>query len=152
MLKLNLVCVGNLKEKYFLLAESEYVKRLSRFCNLKIIELEEFNNTNNIGEIKRVEGINILKNIRGFCILCDVHGKAITSKGFASLIEKQSLQNSEFTFIIGGSYGVSEEVKQASNIIISLSEMTFPHRLFRIMFLEQIYRAFTIINHIPYHK
>lgn len=152
MLKINILCVGNLKDKFFIEASGEYIKRLSRFCVCNIKELKEYTNLNNIEQIKQAEGQEIINNIKGYVILLDVKGMLISSEDLAAKIENISQQNSEITFVIGGSYGVSEEVKQKANQIISVSKMTFPHRLFRVMLLEQIYRAFTIINNISYHK
>ena len=152
MLKINLVCVGNLKDKFFIEASNEYTKRLSRFCELKITELKEYTNLDSIEKIKEQEGEEILKNVKGYFILLDVKGNLISSEDLAEKIESISLSSSEITFVIGGSYGVSEKVKQKANEKISVSKMTFPHRLFRIMLLEQIYRAFTINNNIAYHK
>lgn len=152
MIKINLICVGNLKDKFYIDACEEYKKRLSRFCSLKIIELKEYTNFDNTEKIKEYEGEEIIKNIKGFCVLMDVKGNLISSEDLSKKIENISLSESEITFIIGGSYGVSNQVKNRANLIISVSKMTFPHRLFRVMLLEQIYRAFTISNNIGYHK
>ena len=152
MLKINVICVGNLKDKFFIEAAGEYAKRLSRFCSLKVTELKEYTNLSNIEQIKKMEGEDIIKNISGYVILMDVEGKMLSSEDLAENIDTISLNNSEITFVIGGSYGVSEGVKAKVNQKISVSKMTFPHRLFRIMLLEQIYRAFTINNNISYHK
>ena len=152
MLKINIVCVGNLKDKFFVEASEEYLKRLSRFCICNVKELKEYTYLNNIEQIKESEAVEILKNLKGFVFLLDVKGEQFTSENFALKIESLSQTNSEITFIIGGSYGVSEQVKQRANLIASVSKMTFPHRLFRVMLLEQIYRAFTILNNTGYHK
>lgn len=152
MLKINLVCVGNLKDKFFVDACGEYSKRLSRFCDLKIVELKEYTNLNSTQQIKDVEGQEILNHLKGYVVLCDVKGTLISSENLAEKFETISSAYSEITFVVGGSYGVSEAVKQKANEKISMSKMTFPHRLFRVMLLEQIYRAFTINNNIAYHK
>ena len=152
MLKINIVCVGNLKDKFFVEASEEYLKRLSRFCICNVKELKEYTYLNNIEQTKESEAVEILKNLKGFVFLLDVKGEQFTSENFALKIESLSQTNSEITFIIGGSYGVSEQVKQRANLIVSVSKMTFPHRLFRVMLLEQIYRAFTILNNTGYHK
>jgi len=151
MLKINIVCVGNLKDKFFIDTTSEYTKRLSRFCVIKIIKIKEYTNLKP-EQTKEQEGEEILKNIKGYFILLDVKGTIISSEELANKINNISNINSEITFVIGGSYGVSEKVKQKANEKISVSKMTFPHRLFRVMLLEQIYRAFTINNNIAYHK
>ncbi len=152
MLKINIVCVGNLKDKFFIEASEEYTKRLSRFCNVSINELKEFTNLSSVEQIKKSEGEEIIKNIKGYFILCDVKGEECSSEGLAEKIERISQTNDQITFVIGGSYGVSNEVKNKANELLSVSKMTFPHRLFRVMLLEQIYRAETIINGIKYHK
>lgn len=152
MQKINIICVGNLKDKFFIDAAQEYAKRLSRFCDLKIIELKECNSLDNIEQIKKQEGELILKSVKGYVILLDVKGEQLDSEALASKIQSLSLTSSEISFVIGGSYGVSDEVKKIANERISMSKMTFPHRLFRIMLLEQIYRAYTINNGIAYHK
>lgn len=152
MLNVNVVCVGNLKEKFSQDAEKEYLKRLSKFCKLNVVELKEQNKLSNIMLIKEKEGEEIIKNLSSYNILCDLGGENLSSEEFANRLEKLALKNSKITFVIGGSYGVSEKVKNACQMKISFSKMTFPHNLFRIMLLEQIYRAFTILNGINYHK
>ena len=152
MIKINLICVGNLKDNFFVQACEEYTKRLTRFCDLKIIELKEYTNLDNEEQIKKYEGQEILKHIKGHVILMDVKGSLVSSEILAQKIENISMNCGEISFIVGGSYGVSEDVKRICNESISVSKMTFPHRLFRVMLLEQIYRAFTINNNIKYHK
>ena len=152
MLKINIVCVGNLKDKFYKEASEEYLKMLSRFCNVKIIELKEYNHLNNIEEIKNKESENILQNIKGYCVLCDINAEIISSENLAKTIQELTNTNSEISFIIGGSNGVSQSVKEKVNQRISFGKMTFPHRLFRVMLLEQLYRAQTIINNTNYHK
>ncbi len=152
MINITVVAVGNLKEKFSKDAQNEYLKRLSAFCKVKIIETKEFNELKNIELIKEKEGEEILKHLSGYPILLDVKGEEITSEELAKDIEKLSLTNSSITFIIGGSYGVSEKVRENCKQKLSFSKMTFPHNLFRIMLLEQLYRAFTILNGKSYHK
>ena len=147
MINITVVAVGNLKEKFSKDAQNEYLKRLSAF-----IETKEFNELKNIELIKEKEGEEILKHLSGYPILLDVKGEEITSEDLAKDIEKLSLTNSSITFIIGGSYGVSEKVRENCKQKLSFSKMTFPHNLFRIMLLEQLYRAFTILNGKSYHK
>lgn len=151
MLKINIVCVGNLKDKFFIDASEEYSKRLSRFCNLNIIEVKEYTNSTDEKE-REQEGQEILKHAKGYLILCDIFAEQFSSEKFAQKLQNISNMSSEITFIIGGSVGVSDEVKNAVNEKMSVSKMTFPHRLFRIMLLEQIYRAQTILCGIKYHK
>ena len=149
---INLLCVGNLKEKFSKDEQAEYVKRLSAFCKLNIVEIKEQNHLQNSALILEKEGEDILKNLKGYVILCDIKSKELSSEEFARKIENLMQTNSAITFVIGGSFGVSDKVKANCNEKISFSPMTFPHNLFRIMLLEQIYRAFTIMTGKTYHK
>ena len=151
MININIVCVGALKEKFWIDAVSEYGKRLSRFCKLKILELpqqEKFDKQ----KCLEGEGDEILRAARGYKILLDIEGKQVTSNELAEKIEKVSLFNSEITFIIGGSYGVSEKVKEQADFRLSFGKITLPHNLARVVLVEQIYRAFMIISGSTYHK
>ena len=153
MLKINLVCVGRVKEKYFADGIAEYGKRLSRFCEFSVTEVEEENGKSSPAQIVEQEGKNILKKLRGTVFALAIEGKKYSSAEFADKIK--SLKDGgagEITFVIGGSYGLSDEVKAKADGLISFSEMTFPHTLFRLMLVEQIYRAFSIIGNTPYHK
>jgi len=156
MIKINLICMGDIKEKYLKDAINEYSKRLSRFVNLKIIELKEnvanSNNSLDIENALKKDAQEIIKHIKGHTICLDVQGEMITSEQFAKKIEKTSLTSSEISFIIGASNGIHEEIKNQCKEKISFSKMTFPHQLMRVIFLEQLYRAFTILNNISYHK
>ena len=149
---INLVCVGNLKEKFSKEAQAEYLKRLSAFCKVNVIELKEQNQLENPALIIEKEGEQILHNLKGFCVLCDIGSKQFSSEAFAERLSFLMQKTSVITFVVGGSFGVSEKVRSACNERISFSQMTFPHNLFRIMLLEQIYRAFTILNGKSYHK
>ena len=149
---INLVCVGNLKERFSKDEQSEYLKRLSAFCKVNIIEIKEQNQLENPNLIIEKEGEEILKNLKGKSILCEINSKQFSSVDFASYIKLSMQTSSTITFVVGGSYGVSEKVKAACGDKISFSKMTFPHNLFRIMLLEQIYRAFTILEGKSYHK
>lgn len=152
MITINLVCVGNLKEKFSKDEEQEYLKRLSAFCKLNVIEIKEQNKLESVDAILSREGQDILQKLKGHCILCDINAKEMDSVQFAKEIEKLSQVTSSITFVVGGSYGVSDEVRAKCQDRISFSKMTFPHNLFRIMLLEQLYRAFTILNGKSYHK
>lgn len=152
MITINIVCVGNLKEKFSKEEQNEYCKRLSAFCKLNIIEIKEQNQLVVPELILEKEGDEILKKVKGYCILCDINSKEMTSQQFAEKLNGLMQETSIITFIIGGSYGVSEKVKDAVKQKISFSPMTFPHNLFRIMLLEQIYRAFAINTGKTYHK
>lgn len=157
MVKVNIIAVGKVKEDYFSKAISEYVKRLSRYCKLNIIEVKEKNlvtepNSAEISEILKRESEEIKKELKGYTVAMAIEGKKLSSKALASLIEKASNSHGEITFIIGGSYGIDSAVKNSCCEAVSFSEMTFPHTMFRVMLVEQIYRAFTILNDGKYHK
>ncbi len=152
MINIRLVCVGNLKEKYWLDACNEYAKRLQKFCKLTIIELAEQNKYQEKPRILQSEGEEILSNLAGKKLLLDIKGKELTSEEFAKRIELLSQVSSTLTFIIGGSYGVSEEVKQKVDEKISLGKITLQHNLARVVLLEQIYRGFMINSGSKYHK
>lgn len=157
MVTINFVCVGNLKESFYKQAVSEYAKRLSRFCKINIIEVPEEQikgkeNEKTIEAVKEKEGVRILEKSSGYIILLDVLGKSLTSPDLAEKIEEITQTSSKITFIIGGSHGVSNQVKQAADFKFSFSKLTFPHQLMRVVLAEQVYRAFTINNNITYHK
>ena len=152
MISGNIVCVGNLKEKFSKEEQAEYLKRLSAFCKLSILEVKEQNQLENVDTILEKEGEEILKKLKGHCILCEINSKEMSSVEFAENLNKIMHKNSTVTFVVGGSYGVSQKVKDFCQQKISFSPMTFPHNLFRIMLLEQIYRSFTILNGKSYHK
>lgn len=153
MIKINIVCVGNLKDKEYISLADEYQKRLSRFAKINVIELKEKNSLSNINQIIESETADILQNIdTSKTVLLDKDGELISSPELANFVDKWSNNNSELTFVIGGSYGVSDYLRKNASKKISFGRMTFPHRLARIMLLEQIYRAFTINNNISYHK
>ena len=157
MIKINLVAVGKVKEKYFLGGIEEYAKRLSRFCDFKIIELpeENYNKVDDalIESIKKKESEKILQNLKGYVFALAIEGKKYSSQSFSEEIKKLiDLGKGEITFVIGGSYGLDDSVKAKADKLISFSDMTFPHTLFRLMFTEQLYRAFSIINGSSYHK
>jgi 23S rRNA (pseudouridine1915-N3)-methyltransferase len=157
MIKINLVCVGNLKENYLIEAFNEYKKRLSKFCSFNLIELNECKpkdkiNDSEIKIIKDYEGKEIISKLKGYIIGLYIKGKECTSEEFSALLKNTSLKSSEITFVIGGSYGLSDEVEKYINYKLSFSSLTFPHQLMRVILMEQIYRAFTIINNMTYHK
>lgn len=156
MIKINVVAIGDIKEKYLLDAIKEYSKRITRFANLNIIEIKENNPaSNNEKDIKsalKKDAIEIEKHLSGFIIVLDILGKQIDSIELSKTIEKITQTNSTITFVIGASNGLSDEIKSKANLKLSFSLMTFPHQLMRVILLEQIYRAFTILNNIAYHK
>ena len=146
MIRINVVCVGKLKEKYWTDAVNEYVKRVSRFGEMKIIELPE---RKTLAE----EAKDILLKAKGYVVLTDVQGELVTSEGIAELTQNALNRGaSEVTFVIGSSEGVDEEVKQKANKRISFGRVTFPHQMMRVIVCEQVYRALTILNGVTYHK
>ncbi|MEG1295572.1 MAG: 23S rRNA (pseudouridine(1915)-N(3))-methyltransferase RlmH [Niameybacter sp.] len=159
-MKIEIVCVGKLKEKYLVQAIDEYSKRLSRYCKLGIIELTDEKTPDNASEkeelqIKEKEGDKILAQIKdtAYVITLDLGGKMVTSEGLAQMMANCGVQgNSHIVFVIGGSLGLSDKVLKRANDSLSFSKMTFPHQLFRVMLLEQIYRGYRINNGEPYHK
>ena len=160
MLHINIICVGKLKEKYLTEALQEYSKRLSKYCNLNIIELQDEKLPSNlndslINQIKEKESNNILSHLEksSYVISLDLKGKQYTSEEFASKISNISTNIAgNITFIIGGTLGLSKNVLEKSNELICFSKMTFPHQLIRIFLLEQLFRSFKILNNETYHR
>ena len=159
MLHINVLCVGKVKETFFKEAIFEYSKRLSRFCDLNIIEIQDEkipdkSNEKIEQEIKDKEGNNILSHIKkdSYVIALDLRGKEFDSVTFSQEISRLSITNSNITFIIGGSLGLSEKVLSSCNEKICFSKLTFPHQLIRIFLLEQLYRSFKLANNEAYHK
>ncbi len=158
MLKINILCIGKLKETYLKDAINEYSKRLSKYCYLNFIELpdEPIPEKSNItieNQIKDLESKHIIEHIpKGSYIIClDLTGKPYSSEEFAQKINNIQITNSCLTFIIGGTLGVNENLKNICNEKICFSKMTFPHQLIRVFLLEQIYRSFKINNNEKYH-
>lgn len=145
-----IVCVGNLKEKYLCEACNEYLKRINRYEKIEIVELKESLLTPYNVALK-AEANEINKYLKGYVIKMAIKGKQLSSEELASKLENVKLSgNSDITFVIGSSHGLDESVK--SNFDLSISKMTFPHQLTRVILLEQVYRALSILNHSPYHK
>lgn len=154
MVNIKLICVGKIKEKYLDDAINEYVKRLKTLCTFQIVEIKEINSSDYKKDLIE-EGKNILKNINenDYVITLEIDGKELSSVDFSKLIESHyTYDNKKMIFVIGSSCGLSDEVKSRSNYKLSFSKMTFPHQLMRVIYLEQLYRAFAIINNIKYHK
>ena len=158
MLHINLYCVGKVKEQHLRDAIDEYLKRISKYCSISIIELpdkpipEKSNSTleSQIIEAESNEIINKL-NMSSYKIALDLTGKQYTSEEFAEKITKIQLSNSTISFIIGGSLGLNDDLKRICNEKVSFSKMTFPHQLMRVIFLEQLFRSFKINNNEKYH-
>ncbi len=149
---IKIICIGKIKEEFFRNAVLEYQKRLQKYGKLEILELPDFSFSSEINKEK--EGENILKHIRekDYVITLEIEGKQLTSVELSKQLEKIRMQNADITFVIGGSDGLSTDVKKRSNYALSFSKLTFPHQLFRIILLEQIYRSFKITNNESYHK
>lgn len=155
-MNVNLICVGKVKEKYILDGIAEFVKRMKAFAKFQIIELKEDGNDNNRDISIEKESDEILKTLeknKGYNILLDIHGKNLSSEDMAEEIERLGVRGTScINFIIGGSYGVSEKLKKYVDMRLSFSKMTFPHQLMRLILMEQIYRWFSILKNIKYHK
>ena len=156
MIKINLITIGDIKEEYLRQAIQEYSKRISRFADLKIVELKENNpksvSSKDIESALEKDAFNIEKHLKGYAICLDINSPQLSSEQFAEKIKNLALKTSEISFVIGASNGIAEMIKQHCNEKLSFSKMTFPHQLMRVIFLEQLYRAFTINNNIAYHK
>ena len=159
-MKITILCVGKVKEKFYRDAIEEFSKRLSRYCKLEIVEVadektaEEASDTE-IRIVKEKEGERLLKNIKdnAYVICLCIDGKQLDSEELSSKIEGLGVQgNSHIYFVIGGSLGLADEVVKRADYKLSFSKMTFPHQLMRVILCEQIYRAYRIMNHEPYHK
>ena len=150
---IKIITVGSLKEKYLKDAQKEYIKRLKKYTNIEIIELKD-ESFNDDKKTKEVEGNKILKNIKDkdYVITLEIEGQELDSVELANKIDNIYLTHSDIAFIIGGSLGLSEKVKEKSNYKLSFSKLTFPHQLFRVILLEQIYRSYKINNNESYHK
>ena len=159
-MKITILCVGKVKEKFYRDAISEFEKRLSRYCRLEMIEVadektnEEATDTE-IRLVKDKEGERLLKNIKedAYVICLCIDGKQLDSEELSEKVEKLGVNGtSHICFVIGGSLGLSDNVIKRADYKLSFSKMTFPHQLMRVILLEQIYRAYRIMNHEPYHK
>ena len=156
-MKFKIVAVGKIKEQYLKDALAEYVKRIGRYANVEIVEVDEClskgaQNDKEIARIKNVEGEAILQMLDGYVIAMDIDGKELGSVEFSEHIAERKQRYSTFTFVIGGSNGLSDEVKARADLRCSFGKITLPHQLFRVVLLEQLYRACCIENNITYHK
>ena len=151
-----MIVVGKTKKDFLKDGEQEYEKRLSKFVNYEKIEIPDLKNAKkrSQSEIKQEEGKQILARIpeQGWVVLLDDKGKMFDSKGFAVWLNDKMVQRQkQLTFVVGGAYGFSDEVYQRANQKVSLSKMTFSHQMVRLFFVEQLYRAYAILNNLPYH-
>lgn len=150
---INIVAVGRIKEKSLQALIDEYLKRISGYTKINVIEVAD--EANDRSDVKEIEGQRILKQIKddAYVILLDLQGKEIDSVQFSKLIEEiNTYRSSNITFVIGGSLGVSRQVIERADYRLKISDMTFPHNLARLIILEQIYRAYKIANNETYHK
>lgn len=159
-MKISILCVGKIKEKYFTMGIEEYRKRLSRYCKLEIIEVPDEKTPDHAGEteelqIKQKEGERLFKYIKDdtYVIALAIEGKQLDSVELSKRIEKLGIDSiSHIAFVIGGSLGLDNRILQRANEKWSFSKMTFPHQMMRMILLEQIYRGFRIMKNEPYHK
>ena len=150
---IRIITVGKLKEDYLKDAKDEYLKRLGKYTKIEIIEVEDSKiDQENIAFEEEKD--KILKNIlpKSYIITLEIDGKELSSIELSNLIDKIQIEYSDITFIIGGSYGIHKDIKEKANYHLSFSKLTFPHQLFRILLLEQIYRSYKILNNEKYHK
>lgn len=159
-MKITIVCVGKIKEKFYRDALDEYIKRLGRYCKVEIAEVSDEKTLEEASEkeenlVKEKEGERILSKIKedSYVIALAIEGKKLSSTELADKIESLTINgNSHITFVIGGSLGLAKTVLDKSDMLLSFSDMTFPHQLMRVILAEQIYRSYRIINNEPYHK
>lgn len=160
IMKITILCVGKIKEKFYTQAIDEYSKRLSKYCKLEIIQVQDEKTPDNASDvvednIKKKEAERILKNIKddAYVITLEINGNMPDSVALSNHIEQLGIKGkSNIVFVIGGSLGLHESVCSRSDYKLSFSKMTFPHQLMRVILLEQIYRSYRIMNNEPYHK
>ena len=149
---ITIICVGKIKEKYIKIGIEDYIKRIKKYTKIEIIEIED-ESYDKIKTLKiEAEKIEKKLNKKSFIITLEIDGKQLNSVELSNLINNSITKYSDITFVIGGSYGLDDSIKQLSNYKLSFSNMTFPHQLFRLIFLEQLYRSYKILNNEVYHK
>lgn len=159
-MRINILCVGKIKEKFYRDALDEYIKRLSRYCDIRVCEVSDEKTVEGasqtvIDQIKDAEGERILKKLddSSYVFTLEIDGKQLSSTELADKISNLGVfGSSNLTFVIGGSLGLADKVVKRADFHLSFSKMTFPHQLMRVILLEQIYRAYRIISNEPYHK
>lgn len=156
-MKFKVVAVGKIKENFYRDAIAEYVKRLSRFAKTEIVEVDEClfcgnPNDKEKEKILQTEGKAILSKLEGFVVALDIDGQLLTSNQLSQAVSNAKQTHSCVTFVIGGSYGMLDEIKQRANLRLSFGRITLPHQLARVVLVEQVYRACTIENNVSYHK
>lgn len=155
-MKIKLLVIGKTNKSYFLEAENEYIKRLAKYIAFEKIELPDIKNAKNLNEnqLKTEEGKVFLSKIEttAVVVLLDEQGKELNSVKFSKWLNDEMVKGpKQIVFVIGGAYGFSSEMYNRANFKMSLSQMTFNHQMVRMIFIEQLYRAFTILNNEPYH-
>ncbi len=159
-MRITILCVGKIKEKFYRDAIAEFEKRLGRYCRLEILEVADEQTPEGASsaleeQIREKEGARILSRIREGQFVCtlEIQGRKMTSEQFAAFLEQTAMEEKgQIVFVIGGSLGLSQAVRQRSDLAVSFSDMTFPHQLMRVILCEQIYRGFRISRGEPYHK
>ena len=159
-MQIRIISVGKVREQYLKLAIDEFSKRLSKYCSLELIEVDDEKAPENLSEkqmqiVKDKEGEKILSKIKetSYVITLEINGKQLSSEEFAHALSSLAVEGkSNITFVIGGSLGLSDAVSKRSDYKLSFSKMTFPHQLMKVILLEQVYRGFRIISGAPYHK
>lgn len=152
-MKINIIAVGKIKEKYFSDAVAEYVKRCSRYADVRVIELPDAPQGKTPDEQRRIESALLAEKSKGFTVVMDGRGEELSSTDIAKLIKsKEDCGEREISFLIGGSHGHTDELRERANKALSFGKITLPHQLFRVVLCEQIYRALTINANLPYHK
>ncbi len=149
---IKIICIGKVKEDYYQDAIREYIKRLSKYTKVEIIELNDYNYDKEKTIREETKSIIEKLNPSDYKILLDIKGNMLDSEALSKKINDVMITNSNISFIIGGSYGVSDELRNLVDYRLSFSILTFPHQLFRVVLLEQIYRSFKIMNNEEYHK
>lgn len=149
---IKIICIGKVKEDYYQDAIREYIKRLSKYTKVEIIELNDYNYDKEKTIREETKSIIEKLNPSDYKILLDIKGNMLDSEALSKKINDVMITNSNISFIIGGSYGVSDELRNLVDYRLSFSTLTFPHQLFRVVLLEQIYRSFKIMNNEEYHK
>ena len=149
---IKIITVGKIKEKYLKDGINEYLKRMQKYTKIEIIELQDEDFDINKTLLKEKEKIEKYIKERDYVVTLEIDGEELSSIELSKKIDNIMLNNSDIAFIIGGSYGLHDDIKKRSNFSLSFSKMTFPHQLFRLILLEQIYRSFKILNNETYHK
>ena len=150
---IKILCLGKIKETFFKEAINEYIKRLSKYTKIDIVELDDYKGDDKIISLEKEKSL-ILKNLneKDFVITLEIEGNELTSIELSKKIDEILTFNSNIVFVIGSSYGLHDDIKRRSNYKLSFSKLTFPHQLFRVVLLEQIYRSYKILNNESYHK